>query len=139
MEGRETNPVQRTPSTRNELLDRGNPGRQLGRGTDLEPRGMTSAENQHPHPTAALGRLLPRAVEAAPGDRRRVAEARVTRPEVDACGGFLRRILRHPGEPRPAPRPDRVEPELARDLTRGQSLPFDDAEPARRAQAAAPV
>src|SRR5262249_56100625 len=99
MEGREANPVQRTPSTRNELLDRGNPGRQLGRGTDLEPRGMTSAENQHPHPTAALGRLLPRAVEAAPGDRRRVAEARVPRPPVDPCPRFPPPIPPHPPPP----------------------------------------
>ena len=72
-----------------------------------------------------------RRVELRPGNLRPVAELRVAGPEVDAGGERLLRVVlrRVLAEDRPAPRPDRPQPELLGDLLGGERLQLRHLEP----------
>src|SRR5207237_6096878 len=80
----------------------------------------------------------PRGVELLSGHLRAVAELRVTRPEVDAGRERLVRVVLGDAPDAPAPRPDRAQADLLRDLLRGQGLQLGHLEPLpqRRAVAA---
>ena len=71
-------------------------------------------------------------VQRGPGLPRRVAELGVPSPEVDASVGRLVRV-RLGGRPRrPAPRPDRAEPQLLRHRARREYLELRQLEPLAR-------
>src|SRR5207237_5339654 len=80
----------------------------------------------------------PRGVELLSGDLRSVAELRVARPEIDAGRERLVRVVLGDAPDAPAPRPDRAQADLLRDLLRGQGLELAHLEPLpqRRAVAA---
>ncbi len=80
-------------------------------------------------------------VESLRRDLRAVAELRVARPEVDAGRRRLVRVVLGRGlaPHRPAPRPDRAETELFRDLFRGKRLQLRDLQPREQRRVLAPT
>src|SRR4029450_13731084 len=139
VEGREADPVQRLPAFSGPLLNRPDSSRQLGGGANLDPDRMPRPEDAQPHSASDLCRLRPRGVEGASGGGPRVAKRGTAGPEVDAGRGRLRRVLWHPRKTGPAPRPNRVEGQLARHLAGRESFTLDDAEPARCAEPGLPA
>ena len=80
----------------------------------------------------------PVGVELLPEDRRRVAQARIARPQPDARGVGLVRVVRARVALRPAPRPHVREPSSRATCFDSERLPLRDARTSATAAAALP-